>query len=161
LFLSVGIVTHNSWIVNNSKQIRSRMKHMTSLGLSSDTQQTYDFATMYPSLDLDCMKKKLSEYTSLVFEHARQNIRPLNEPKALVLKRKCANQNPWKVEGSTAASNTPSQQVVTADRLEKWLRHLADNLHVRIGEDIMRQTKGLPMGTSCSPWLANIMLFMY
>ena len=161
LFLSVGIVTHSSWIVNNSKQIRSRMKHMTSLGLSSDTQQTYDFATMYPSLDLDCMKKKLSEYTSLVFEHARQNIRPFNEPKVLVLKRKCANQNPWKVEGSTAASDTPSQQVVTADRLEKWLRHLANNLHVRIGEDIMRQTKGLPMGTSCSPWLANIMLFMY
>ena len=80
MFLSVGIVTHSSWIVNNSKQIRSRMKHMTSLGLSSDTQQTYDFATMYPSLNLDCMKKQLSEYTSLVFEHARQNIRPFNEP---------------------------------------------------------------------------------
>jgi len=161
LFLSVGIVAHSSWIVSNSKQIRSRMKHMTDLGLSSDTQQTYDFATMYTSLDLDCMKKKLSEYISLVFEHARQNVRPFNEPKVLVLKRKCANQHPWRVDGSTTASNTPSQQVVTAARLEKWLRHLLDNLHVRIGEDIMRQTQGIPMGTSCSPWLANIMLFMY
>ena len=134
---------------------------MTNLGLSSDTQQTYDFATMYTSLDLVCIKQKLSEYALLVFEHARQNIYPLNKPKVLVLKRKCANQNPWRVASDTNASNTPSQQVVTADRLAKWICHLLDNLHVRIGEDIMRQTKGIPMGTSCSPWLANIMLFMY
>ena len=105
------------------------MKHMNNLGLSSDTQQTYGFVTMYPSLDLKCMKKKLSEYVSLVLEHARQNVRPFNEPKVLVLKRKCANQNPWRGEGSTAASSTPSQQVVTAHRLEKWLRHLLANLH--------------------------------
>jgi len=36
-----------------------------------------------------------------------------------------------------------------------------DHLYVEQGGTVRRQTKGLPMGTNCSPVLANTLLFMY
>ena len=47
------------------------------------------------------------------------------------------------------------------ERLVHWIDYLVDNLHVRVGVRIMRQVVGVPMGTSGSPWLANLTLFMY
>ena len=36
-----------------------------------------------------------------------------------------------------------------------------DNLYVQVGDTLMKQVVGIPMGVSCAPYLANLMLFMY
>ena len=38
---------------------------------------------------------------------------------------------------------------------------MLDNLYVQIGDKLLLQTVGIPMGVSCAPFLANLMLFMY
>lgn len=137
---------------------------MTKQHLGNATHQTYDFSTMYPSMDLTCVKKKLTDYVTLVFEHAKQSEYPLNEPKVLVLRRRGVNKHPWRqacTEQACQCKNTLCQQTVTQERLVQWIVYLVDNLHVRVGDKIMRQVIGVPMGTSCSPWLANLTLFMY
>ena len=137
---------------------------MTEQNLSSVTHQTYDFSTMYPSMDLGCVKKKLTDYVALVFEHAKQTAYPLNEPKVLVLRRRGVNKRPWRTACTLQAcqcKNTLCKQTVTQKRLVQWIEYLVDNLHVRVGDRLMRQRIGVPMGTACSPWLANLTLFMY
>ena len=74
--MAAGIVTHGSWIISNSKQIRMRMAKMTSQNLGSTTHQTYDFSTMYPSMDLSYVKQKVKDYVALVFENAKQTEYP-------------------------------------------------------------------------------------
>ena len=38
---------------------------------------------------------------------------------------------------------------------------LIDNTYVRIGDKVFRQVIGIPMGTDCAPFLANLFLFSY
>ena len=57
--------------------------------------------------------------------------------------------------------NPNSTKVITPGRLDRWISYLLDNLHVKLGDKVYRQIKGVPMGTSSSPFLANLLLFMY
>ena len=47
------------------------------------------------------------------------------------------------------------------ERLVQWIEYLVDNLRVRLCDRIMRQVVGVPVGTRCSLWLANLTLLMY
>jgi len=38
---------------------------------------------------------------------------------------------------------------------------LIDNTYVIVGNQVLRQTIGIPMGTDCAPFLANLFLFSY
>ena len=41
------------------------------------------------------------------------------------------------------------------------INYLLDNLYVQVGDQLLQQVIGIPMGVSCAPYLANLMLFMY
>ena len=41
------------------------------------------------------------------------------------------------------------------------MEYLLEHLYVKVGDNIYRQEIGVPMGTSCSPFLANLTLFMF
>ena len=158
LFMSVGIVSTGSWVINSSKQCRERMDKMQQAGLSpADSQQTYDFSTMYTQLELDSLKKQMEEYASLVFEYAKEN-HGRGEAMVLQIHKK---KGPRWIRADTNPTDTASSKIITAARIHKWISYLLDNLHVKLGEKVYRQIKGVPMGTSCSPFLANLLLFMY
>ena len=38
---------------------------------------------------------------------------------------------------------------------------LIDNIYIRTGKKIYRQQIGIPMGTNCAPFLANLFLFYF
>ena len=38
---------------------------------------------------------------------------------------------------------------------------LSDNVYIKAGSKVYRQTVGIPMGTDCAPQLANLFLFHY
>jgi hypothetical protein len=40
----------------------------------------------------------------------------------------------------------------------KWL---IDNIYVTFGDKCFRQVIGIPMGTDCAPFLANLFLYSY
>ena len=41
------------------------------------------------------------------------------------------------------------------------LEFLIDNIYIKVGKEIFRQQIGIPMGTDCAPFLANLFLFYY
>ena len=41
------------------------------------------------------------------------------------------------------------------------LAFLIDNIYIRVGKEIFRQQVGIPMGTDCAPFLANLFLFYF
>ena len=41
------------------------------------------------------------------------------------------------------------------------IEFLVDNIYVRFGEQLFRQTVGIPMGTNCAPLLADLFLYSY
>ena len=70
------------------------------------------------------------------------------------------SQKPWK-RADASLEDTERVKFVTKERLIRWIEYLLKHLYVQIGDKVMKQVVGIPMGTSCSPFLANLTLFMF
>ena len=171
LFQTVGIATHGSWVINSSKQVRMRMRQMEEAQLRpSGGQQTYDFSTMYTSMKLgnepdichDGVKQNMNRYVDLVFEYQKQSTggrKERGKEKVLMLKHK--GLGGWRTRDDASQKDTNNLKYVSAERLKQWLEYLLKRLFVKVGNQVQQQVVGLPMGTSCSPFLANLVLFMF
>ena len=40
---------------------------------------------------------------------------------------------------------------VTKSNLMEWTEYLIDNVYIKVGNNVYRQTIGIPMGTNCAP----------
>ena len=163
LFLTVGIVTHSSWVINNSKFVRGRMARMEAAGLrpGAGGQQTYDFSTMYTSMKLECVEEKMKQYVDLVFEYQKQTGLKKDRGKEKVILVKNKGIGGWRVRDDAQQNDTAGTKYISAARLKKWITYLLQRLFVKVGNQVQRQVIGLPMGTSCSPFMANLVLFMF
>jgi len=52
-------------------------------------------------------------------------------------------------------------RLITCDLLIDMISWLIDNTYVTIGDTVFQQAIGIPMGTDCAPYLANLFLFAY
>ena len=114
---------------------------------------------MYTQLKLEELKKVMKKYVSMVFAYANKAVGKKGE-KVLRVKARGTLRSPWYLK-TEAPGDKDNVKIVTPERLMEWIEHLLDNLYIQVGDKIVRQKCGIPMGTSCSPFLANLMLFMY
>ena len=49
----------------------------------------------------------------------------------------------------------------TCQKVCEALTFLLDNIYIRFGTKLFRQIVGIPMGTNCTPLVANLFLFCY
>ena len=63
----------------------------------------------------------------------------------------------WSLE---SASSTTCVSV-RKSMLVEWTEYLIDNVYIKVGNSVYRQTIGIPMGTDYAPQLANLFLFHY
>ena len=104
------------------------------------------------------MKEMMKKYAALVFDWAKQNHSPWGKDKVLLVSKNSAGK--W-IDKDGRYGDTKTKKVITPERFEKWINFLLDNLYIQVGDELLRQVVGIPMGVSCAPYLANLMLFMY
>src|SRR6202042_307532 len=105
---------------------------------------TYDFSTLYTSIP----HVKLKEEIKLLVEKAYNG---MNKKLIKVTKSRAYWSN----------SKTTHTLAVTCNELTHMIEWLIDNTYVIVGNQVLRQTIGIPMGTDCAPFLANLFLFSY
>ena len=64
-----------------------------------------------------------------------------------------------KTEAFFTDKNDKKSLNITANELKHMVKYLIDNIYIQCGDKIFRQTIGIPMGTNCAPFLANLYLF--
>jgi hypothetical protein len=72
--------------------------------------------------------------------------------------------NSWVSEappGITMRNDTITHVTFSLELLVPWLNFLLDNQFLRFDERLFRQIHGIPMGTNCAVFLANLYLFTY
>eukprot|EP00249_Psilotum_nudum_P018696 c26920_g5_i1 orf=218-532(+) len=57
--------------------------------------------------------------------------------------------------------NKSRSRVVEVQDLHSWLSYLLDNLFIVVGSSLFKQEVGIPMGTNCAVFIANLYLFTY
>jgi hypothetical protein len=105
---------------------------------------TYDFSTLYTSIPHDKLKDKIFFLVDKAFTGMRKKYIRVTKYKA----EWCNKRN-------------PNDFYLDLQSLIELIGWLIDNTFVIVGDQILQQTVGIPMGTDCAPFLANLFLFSY
>ena len=102
------------------------------------------FSTLYTTLPHHLIKDKLIDLINRTFIRENTQYLACNEECAFFTSDVYNNHNLWSY-----------QKVCDA------LVYLLDNIFIRFGTKLYRQTIGIPMGTNCAPLVADLFLFCY
>ena len=134
------------WILKNSKELLEHLKspafnHVTSI-------KSFDFPTLYTTIPHQKLKERLTSIIRNAFIFKNGNRRY----KYLVL----GHEETYFVKEHSDSKNKYSE-----DDIIKMLEFLVDNILVVFAGKVFQQTVGIPMGTNCTPLLADIFLYSY
>ena len=129
------------WSIKNSNDVLNKFK---SKNFRASKLSTYDFSKLYITLPHHLIKDKLIDLINRTFIRENTQYLACNEECAFFTSDVYNNHNLWSC-----------QKVCDA------LVYLLDNIFIRFGTKLYRQTIGIPMGTNCAPLVADLFLFCY
>lgn len=129
-------ILNNSPVIKAIKQLNERKK--------AYSISTFDFATLYTNIPHGKLKTVLREIINFCFKGGDKKYIEVNKYGA-------------KWVSSRHASN------VTFDKrsLKLAINYLLDNCYFNIGDIVLRQVVGIPMGSDPAPFMANLFLYFY
>jgi hypothetical protein len=139
-YISNGI--NPMWIINNSDAIHDLIRTFNKEGCNNI--RTYDFSTLYTSIPHKLLKSQLSWVITEAFKSS--------EKKYISVYK---NQAKWT---NSPRSDTNAFDCKEVTNLMRWL---IDNIYVKFGDKVFKQVIGIPMGTDCAPYLANLFLYSF
>lgn len=131
------------WIIDNNASIRNCLE-----GLSKDKNacriQTYDFGQMYTNLQHEDIINAMNHVLSIFYRRIKYIW--VNESR-----------------GSFYEPRNKGKHNIKIDKimLMTMIEFVIKNTYFRFGNDVFQQIIGIPMGTTCAPFLANLTLFSY
>ena len=129
------------WNIDNSNSIHDSISSINNKFRAKDAD-TFDFSTLFTEIEHHDLKIKMADIIRPAFRLSRR--------KYLTFYNWGAK---WTKDKSTSHLFTDCKQFIDA------IHWLIDNIYVTFGDAIFRHTIGIPMGTDCAPFLANIFLF--
>ena len=129
------------WSIKNSGEVLNKLK---SRGFCPTSLSTYDFPTLYTILPHNLIKKKLINLIVWTFKREGSPYIACNERQAFFTSRDTKRYKLW-----------------SCQNVCQTLMYLLDNIYIRVGTMLYRQTVGIPMGTNCAPLVADLFLFCY
>ena len=131
------------WIIHNSKSVHDCIAPFNRKRDCFNIK-TYDFSTLYTSIPHPQLKQQLKWVVEKAFE--------LSGKFFITITSRGAN---W--------SDNPreSSLYMNCKQLVDSINWLIDNIYVTFGNKCFRQVIGIPMGTDCAPFLANLFLYSY
>ena len=122
---------NHMWILKNSKDLLENLRSRSFSQVSSI--KTFDFSTLYTTLPHDKSKTRLKETIHKAFSHRNYGSNKIQK-------------------GKTCYSE---EQVIS------MLEFIIDNIFVSFGGILFQQVVSIPMGTNCTPLLANLFVYSY
>jgi len=131
------------WIIQNSTDVYKRIFELNHKQKCKDIK-TYDFSTLYTSIPHKDLKKQLSWVIKEAFKSSKRTYISVYK-----------NDARW--------TDSPKQNTMHLDskKLIRLMNWLINNIFVTFGNKCFRQKIGIPMGTDCAPFLANLFLYSY
>ena len=129
------------WILKNSTSVHKILASFNRKKIAK-LLKTYDFSTLYTSIPHKKLKTKISWVIRKAFNFSKKKFISIygNYAKWTNFQRK----------------NTLSMDCKEITNLVRWL---INNIYVILGDKCFKQVIGIPMGTDCAPFLANLFLF--
>ena len=132
------------WILKNSKTLLSELKDKN---ISKVTHiSTWDFSTLYTTIPHKQLKERICSLIKFCMNTAS---------------RQYINIGPFKAFFSQTPYDGKGYVSWTCKQFCRMFCFLVDNIFIKFGQEVFRQTIGIPMGTDCAPVVADLFLFSY
>ena len=105
---------------------------------------TYDFSTLCTTLPHNLIKDKLIDLIERTFQREGSPYLACYDRNAFLLQKNLKKYHAWSCQNVCDV-----------------LTFLLDNIFIRFGTKLYRQVAGIPMGTNCTPLVADVFLFCY
>ena len=137
-FFQYGINPY--WIIKNSSEVFKCVAQYNTKGNCRNIR-TYDFSTLYTNIPHSSLKTTFTWIINIAFKTSKK--------KFISVYSRHAN---W--------TNSPRRNTISFNKYQliKVLHWLIDNIYVTFGDKTFKQKIGIPMGTDCAPFLANLFL---
>ena len=139
--------------------INSRDKVVQALNKSNRVKgkkliSTWDFSTLYTTIPLNKLKEKVAVFVRKIFSAVFKS----KQSKFI----NCSTKSNTAYFTKNMGNNTnASHKSYSCDDLINEIGIIVDNSYIVFHNVIFRQKIGIPMGTNCAPFLANIFLHVY
>jgi hypothetical protein len=130
------------WVTDSKESVLQQIEKLNE-GKKGISVDTYDFETLYTNIP----HRKLKSYICEVIQEAFDS----------QIKSERFYINPAGRTGSWTTKETP--KTVDCKTAKGLVCLLIDNIYVKVGGRCFKQTLGIPMGTDCAPYLANLYLY--
>jgi hypothetical protein len=134
------------WIVDNSVKVLDSLRKFNDNNLAKNIR-TYDFSTLYTSIPHKELKKQIAWVISESFNKDARRFMYIDVRN----ERAC-----W-----SKTRGKENELVWNKDELISHINWLIDNIYVVCGDSVFKQNIGIPMGTDCAPFLANLFLYAF
>ena len=135
------------WVIDNSSTVLSDIKRLNQRRLAQSVH-SFDFKNLYTKLPHGSIKQELEWVVDQAFAFSKKKNYPFLKvtPNSVAFRK---------------TNKTGKGKVLSKERLKTMISFLIDNLFLGVGEKVFRQCIGIPMGTDCAPFIANLYLFAY
>lgn len=130
------------WVINNSNDVLDKIKDYNDNSNNDEIKNinTYDFSTLYTNIPHDDLKDKMKWVINTIMKDNRHIY---------------ISSNGKYVSFKSRHNTIP----LNAKQLITYINYLIDNIFITVSDKVYRQVIGIPMGTDCAPFLANLYLY--
>ena len=135
---------HKYFIIDNRDNVIKYIKETNTNNNQSKSVKSYDFSNLYTSIPHSKLIETITKFVEKVFHMKGKKYLVTNSKYAYFSNRR----------GKSGLS-------FSSEELIRHVKFIVGNSYVCYKGKVYRQTVGIPMGTNCAPYLANIFLHVY
>ena len=144
-------IDNSIFVIDNRNKVIECLDKSNSSKDKHKCISTWDFSTLYTNIPHDKLKDKLSIFINRMFAE-------ISKSKKAAEFICCSNKSDSAYFSKSMSKVNKSFNSV---ELIKAVNIVIDNSYIIYHDSIYRQKVGIPMGTNCAPFLANIFLHVY
>ena len=130
------------WVIENSQPLIDKLDVINTRKKAKEVS-TFDFSTLYTNLPHDDLLRVLNEIIDFAFDGGNRNYIGFNEYKVFWMKKR------------------KGKKYFSKGRLKAIIDHLITSTYFEVGNLLVRQSIGIPMGIDPAPFWANLYLYSY
>ena len=129
------------WVADNSNSLLNRIESINKRGTARNIA-TFDFSTLYTKLPLEDLIDKLKQVTDIAFKGGTNQYISIRKDSA-----------GW--------TNNRKKETYSKEDVFNMIELVMNNTYFQFGDEIYKQTIGMPMGIDPAPPAANLYLHFY
>ena len=162
------------WLVPSADEVFERVEQANSMENPDSPMAAFDIEQLFTNIEQKDLKAKMHKLFDMLWQmmcderkktintrSGRDGMTP-DKIHLVIYAKKLKKDPEWKTTAEVGKTrNSPNKRIVSLAELKEWVTLAVDHSYCKVGEELKKQSMGIPMGMNASPFLSNLYLFMY